>query len=313
MINKLTFINHNHNIFVKFIMSSADNYKQYDHRTHVYMKPDTYIGADEPMTREEWIFDLENSTMMTSNVNFVPGCERLYLEVLTNASDNVGRSRRAGVDPGIIEIEMTNSTISVTNYGLPIPIEIHPEEKVYVPQMIFGSLLTSSNYEVDRHEAGTNGIGAKAANIFSKEFIVIVNDHIRKLKYTQVWSDNMTIRSEPIIEKYKEKVSSVKIIYKMDFERFKYPVPNGQEGGYPKDAFSLFARHAVDISFTSKTLVKFNGSEFNFSNIRDYARLYFGEAVESAVIHYQWPNGTEVINKKNGRQIAKNSSILPEI
>ena len=294
-------------------MTSADNYKQYDHRTHVYMKPDTYIGADEPMTREEWLFDLENGNMMTSNVNFVPGCERLYLEVLTNASDNVGRSRRAGVDPGIIEIEMTNSTISVTNYGLPIPIEIHPEEKVYVPQMIFGSLLTSSNYEVDRHEAGTNGIGAKAANIFSKEFIVIVNDHIRKLKYTQVWSDNMTIRSEPIIEKYKEKVSSVKIIYKMDFERFKYPVPNGQEGGYPKEAFSLFARHAVDISFTSKTLVKFNGSEFNFSNIRDYARLYFGEAVESAVIHYQWPNGTEVINKKNGRQIAKNSSILPEI
>ena len=294
-------------------MSSADNYKQYDHRTHVYMKPDTYIGADEPMTREEWIFDLENSTMMTSNVNFVPGCERLYLEVLTNASDNVGRSRRAGVDPGIIEVEMTNSTISVTNYGLPIPIEIHPEEKVYVPQMIFGSLLTSSNYEVDRHEAGTNGIGAKAANIFSKEFTVIVNDHIRKLKYKQVWSNNMTSRTEPIIEKYKDKLSSVQIIYKMDFERFKYSAPNGAEGGYPKEAFALFARHAVDISFTSKTLVKFNGKEFNFSNIRDYARLYFGDAVESAVIHYQWPEGTEVINKKHGLQIAKNSAILPEI
>ena len=98
MINKLTFINHNHNIFVKFIMSSADNYKQYDHRTHVYMKPDTYIGADEPMTREEWIFDLENSTMMTSNVNFVPGCERLYFEDLQRIRNKKSIQRKYSYD-----------------------------------------------------------------------------------------------------------------------------------------------------------------------------------------------------------------------
>ena len=277
------------------------------------MKPDTYIGADEPMTRDEWLFDITTNKMVNSSVNFVPGCERLYLEVLTNASDNVGRSRRGNVDPGCIEIIMDNSTISITNYGIPIPIEIHPEEKVYVPQMIFGSLLTSSNYEVDRHEAGTNGIGAKAANIFSKEFMIIVKDHTRQLKYTQIWNDNMTIRSEPIIEKSKDKISSVQIVYKMDFERFKYQSPDGEKGGYPAEAFALFARHAVDISFTSKTLVKFNGIEFNFYNIRDYARLYFGDAVESAIIHYQWPEGTEVIKKKNGKQIAKNPAILPDI
>lgn len=292
---------------------SADAYKQYDHRTHVYMKPDTYIGADEKMVRDEWLYDINNNKMVNCSIDFVPGCERIYLEVLTNASDNVGRSRRAGVDPGNIDIVMSNKTISITNYGLPIPVEIHPKEKVYVPQMIFGSLLTSSNYEVDRHEIGTNGIGAKAANIFSDSFRLTVHDHIRKLKYTQVWSNNMINRSEPILEQYVGKTSSVQISYDMDFNRFKYPIPNGESGGYPPEAFALFIRHAIDISFTAKTMVTFNGKEFNYANIRDYASLYFGDSVSSAIVHYQWPPNTEIIHKKKGYQIAKNPAIIPEI
>lgn len=271
------------------------------------MKPDTYIGSDEAVEREEWLYDSENQKMINSVISFPPGCERLYLEVLTNASDNVGRSRRAGVDPGTIEVMMDETTISVKNYGLGIPVEMHPEKKVYVPQMIFGSLLTSSNYNGDRHEAGTNGIGAKAANIFSKEFMVVVHDHLRHLKYTQVWNNNMTTVSQPLIEKYTGKSSSTQIVYKMDFERFKLP------GAYPPEAFALFARHAIDISFTAKTIVTFNEVEFNFTDIREYARLYFGDAVDSAVVHYQWPAGTEVVTKKKGHQVAKDPSVTPEV
>lgn len=292
---------------------TADSYKQYDQRTHVYMKPDMYIGTDEKVTREEWLYDFNNKKMFKYNIDFVPGCERLFLEILTNASDSVGKSRRAKITPGNIEIFMNNSTISVTNYGLPIPIEIHPTEKVYVPQMIFGSLLTSSNYEVDRHECGTNGIGAKATNIFSKSFMVIVIDHNRHLKYTQVWNENMRVRSDPLIEQYNSSVSSVQVVYQMDFERFKYLVPNGDQGGYEPVAFNLFARHAIDISFTAKTKVIFNNIEFDYSNIRNYARLYFGDAVDSAVIHYQWPPNTELVNKKGGYQIAKDPSIKPDV
>lgn len=295
------------------VYPTADAYKQYDQRTHVYMKPDMYITTDERVQREVWLYDIQNRRMVMVTIDFVPGCERLFLEILSNACDNVSRSRRAGVDPGGIDILMDNSTISITNYGLPMPVEIHPVEKKYVPEMVFGSLLTSSNYEVERHEAGTNGIGAKAANIFSKEFMVIVHDHIRHLKYTQVWNENMIRRSEPVIEPYMGKVSSVQVVYKMDFARFNYPVPNGNQGGYPVEAFALFARHAVDSSFNAKTKVTFNGQEFNYANIREYARLYFGDAVDTAIVHYQWPVGTEVVHKKKGYQIAKNPAITPQI
>ena len=57
-----------------------------------------------------------------------------------------------GQDFSFIEIALrvffriTNS-ISVYNDGEGIPIEVHPEEGMYVPTLIFGTLLTSSNYD----------------------------------------------------------------------------------------------------------------------------------------------------------------------
>lgn len=286
---------------------TAADFKQYDPITHVYKRPDTYIGSEMKLEREEWLFNITERKMYNKTVDIVPGCERLYLEILTNASDCVGRTRRAGIKPGNIDILMNTDTISITNYGLPIPVEIHPDNGLYVPEMVLGTLLSSSNFEVDeRHEAGTNGIGAKATNIFSKQFMVIIHDNIRKLKYTQVWNNNMKQRSDPVIEQYNGKVGSVQIVYKMDFERFRYD-PNI---GYDQDFVALFARHAIDISFTAKTTVTFNGEVCDYSKIRDYARCYFGDNVDNAVVHYQWPEGTEIIKNKK-YQVAKDPCITP--
>lgn len=43
-----------------------------------------------------------------------------------------------------------NNTISVWNNGKGIPVVEHKVEKVYVPALIFGQLLTSSNYDDDQ-------------------------------------------------------------------------------------------------------------------------------------------------------------------
>ncbi len=42
-----------------------------------------------------------------------------------------------------------NNTISIWNNGDGVPVEMHKEENVYVPELIFGHLLTSSNYDDD--------------------------------------------------------------------------------------------------------------------------------------------------------------------
>ena len=61
------------------------------------------------------------------------------------------------------------------NDGKGIPVRKHQKEKeLWVPELIFGSLLTSSNYDdnVKKTTGGRNGYGAKLTNIYSTEFTI---------------------------------------------------------------------------------------------------------------------------------------------
>jgi DNA topoisomerase-2 len=62
--------------------------------------------------------------------------------------------------------------------GKGIPIVIHKEHKIYVPELIFGHLLTSSNYDDDEKKVvgGRNGYGAKLTNIYSSRFTIECNN-----------------------------------------------------------------------------------------------------------------------------------------
>jgi DNA topoisomerase-2 len=93
-----------------------------------------------------------------------------------------------------IEIKPDMNMIRVWNNGSGIPVQIHKEQKVYVPEMIFGQLLTSSNYDDDQKKVtgGRNGFGAKLANIFSTKFIIETQDSKAKRRYTQVFTNNMS-------------------------------------------------------------------------------------------------------------------------
>lgn len=46
-----------------------------------------------------------------------------------------------------LPIHQAAGSVSVWNNGNGIPVEMHKEEGVYVPELIFGHLLTSSNYD----------------------------------------------------------------------------------------------------------------------------------------------------------------------
>lgn len=251
----------------------------YDDRTHVYMKPDMYVGDSSQIPRDEVILNLESMHMEERRINFPRACERLFLEILSNASDNIHRSRMVNVDPGCIDIKMNGNMITVTNYGCGIPIVIHHSYNIYVPEMIFSTLYSIYSY-VSIESMASNGLGAKVVNIFSSKFRVIIYDHINHLKYTQTWNDNMKIRQDPIIEPYQGEISSVQVRYRMDFNRF------GLEEGYSSDIFGLFARHAADVSFTKKTTILFNCQEINAANIKDYAKLCLNKS--EGIVRQQW-------------------------
>ena len=77
---------------------------------------------------------------------------------------------------------------------------MHEKEVVYVPEMIFGMLLTSSNYNDLEKEVtgGRNGYGAKLANIFSTEFTVETQSAKSGKVYKQV-QNYAYIRSRPSV------------------------------------------------------------------------------------------------------------------
>ena len=284
------------------------------------MKLEMYTGSKKQKPREEWWYNLSKESIEKGIITLPECIERCFMEPLTNASDNVHRSRRWGVKPGHIYVYMSPSRIIIENKGTPIPIEFKEEEGMYVPELIFGVPGSSSHYnESVRHEAGVNGIGAKLTNVFSNRFEIEIDDHIRKKSYKQVWNGmGLEGREDPQIEVYRSKESRVRVTFDLDYDHFGY-----EDGRAPEETFCLFARHCADISFTTKVPVHFEYNlfeddegakktiEFELGHPKDYARLYFADAVENSFLHYEWPKGTKIIKKEDGRQVSRDPNIIP--
>ena len=299
---------------------NADYYKHFeDQRDHILERPGMYVGAIDkvPYIERIMIFPEGKPQVITTNIDVPAAIERIYLEVLSNAADNVDRSRRLNINVDTIDIAMDRKTITIRNGGCPIPIEYsnykdRAGKQMYVPELIFGTLLSSSTYgATERTGCGSHGIGVKLTSVFALSFDIHIGNANQKLQYKQTWTDHMKNRSDPEITAYTGR-NFVSISYDMDFLYFKYPPPEQEGGGYTDEMIALFARHAADISFTSKCPVTFNGVPFCYQDVMSYAELYFGEKVKSAIIHYEWPPGTETVTKK-GHVVAKDPNIVPTV
>lgn len=196
--------------------TATQMYQRLSQLEHVLKRPDTYIGSVESHESQLWVCDAE-SKMHHKSVRVVPGLFKIFDEILVNAADNkVNDSNMKNLK---VELDKENCTISVFNDGRGIPIEMHEHEKMYVPELIFGNLLTSSNYDDDEQKVtgGRNGFGAKLCNIFSTEF-TLETCNGKKL-YKQVWHDNMGKVDPPEITKTNSK-SFTKVTFKPDLPRF---------------------------------------------------------------------------------------------
>eukprot|EP01039_Chlorochromonas_danica_P009684 gene9684-10709_t len=112
--------------------------------------------------------------------------------------------------------------IRVWNDGQGLPIVLHGEHNVYIPEMLFGQLLTSSNFDDKEAKTtgGRNGYGAKLANLFSTRFVVETADKTRQLHYQQEWGANMSRRDEPQIAAWRGKKEFTCVTFEPDLARF---------------------------------------------------------------------------------------------
>jgi DNA topoisomerase-2 len=172
------------------IKSDVEKYDKKSQREHILLRPDTYIGDIDPTTEEMWIYSSEKNKMLKDKITYTPGFLKIFDELLVNARDcSVNDST---CDTIKVEYNIEDGFISVFNYGN-IPVEIHPVHKVMIPTMIFGELLTSSNYDdnEERTTGGRNGYGSKLCSVFSTKFVVEIDDAKRGKRFYQEWINNI--------------------------------------------------------------------------------------------------------------------------
>ncbi|MCO5587675.1 hypothetical protein L7F22_041626 [Adiantum nelumboides] len=244
-----------------------ETYQKKTQLEHILLRPDTYVGSIEKHTQSLWVY--EGQTLVYRSITYVPGLYKIFDEILVNAADN--KQRDPSMDSVKVNIDVAQNTISVYNNGDGVPVEVHSEEGVYVPEMIFGHLLTSSNYDDTQKKTtgGRNGYGAKLANIFSTEFIIETADGKRGRRYKQIFKDNMNSKSDPIITSCKSTENWTKVTFKPDLSKF-------QMASLEDDVVALMSKRVLDVAgCLGKTVkVELNGQRLPVKSFQDYVGLY---------------------------------------
>ena len=134
----------------------AKEYQKKSAREHILDAPDTYIGSVEESETENWIFANEGEKFQFIQYNWISGLYKLFDEGIVNCRDHVIRMKtKKDADPGnrgiqpvtYIDVGISDDgIITMINDGNGIDIAKHPEHDLWIPEMIFGHLRTSTNY-----------------------------------------------------------------------------------------------------------------------------------------------------------------------
>ena len=182
--------------------------KKLTHREHILVRPDSYVGPTAQAAEQCWVLDGEKFTQTT--LTYSPALLKIFDEILVNAIDRSStyvfllnnETRLAHYKSTFlffrypdmvkyIKIDVSERSIAVHNNGPlgGICVARNEAENMWNPELTFGHLLTSTNYDdsIQRVTGGRNGYGAKLANVFSTKFHVVINDTEHKKTYKQTW------------------------------------------------------------------------------------------------------------------------------
>jgi len=282
-------------------------YVKMDQIESILQNPGMYVGSTELDNIKMYVLNDEDK-MIEETLSFTPALYKLYDEALVNARDHHIRvneiiMRQKKILNGVlphdntidndytyhpvknihIDVNEIDGTISIKNDGEGIDVIVHKKEGIYVPHLIFGTLLSSTNFNKNKERVvgGKHGLGAKLCNIFSKEFTIETIDSYRGLHYTQTFKDNMSSWSKPIVKK-SSLLPYTKVTFKPDFARFGM-------SGITNDLFKLFKKRAYDIAGTSNgdINIHFNKKKIGIKSFERYVDLYIGTRSEHKRLFYQ--------------------------
>jgi len=252
----------------------ANQYQKKTDKEHILDNPDTYIGSIENVNGPMYVY--EDGHIVNKTIDYNPGLFKLFDEGIVNCRDHVVRmlQKKEQDDTtqlvNMIDIQIKDNMITLMNNGNGIDIEKHPTYDIWIPELIFGHLRTSTNYNKDEEKitGGKNGFGFKLVLIWSTYGMIETIDSTRKLKYTQEFETNLDVVHKPSITKCSKKPYTL-VKFKPDYKRLGL-------NELSKDMISLFQRRVYDIAgITTKDVkVKLNGEALDVKNFNHYVDLY---------------------------------------
>ena len=221
--------------------------------------------------------------MVQKDYGIVPALVKIFDEILVNASDNRLRDTKdcsrldVNIDPGS-QKDGRPPTITVFNDGKGIPIQMHKDEGMYVPELVFGHLMSGSNFDdsTRRLTGGVHGLGAKLSNVFSSSFTVETLDSESQQKYTQTWCNNMTEALEPdIVRVAPSETDYTSVTFVPDIPRL---TGNPDQIAMDPQDYHIMCRRVVDVAGCHENFrVTLNGQDVSMPSFLDYSNLYRGE------------------------------------
>ena len=273
------------------------------HIEHVLKRPDSYVGPVELGTEPYWILD--GDKFSKKNIKYSPALLKIFDEILVNAIDRNSLHPKH-VSSISVSIDKESGSVTIENNGPlgGISVRMHETEGLWNPELVFGHLLTSTNYDDNQKRivGGRNGYGAKLANIYSSDFSVVIKDHETKQNYTQSWSKNMTVCNSPKMKKYSGSTSSVAITFTPEWKRFGMSKMD-------EAIYSIFQKRVWDanICTTQNCKVKFNNEVLTKQSFDIYAKMHEGVEDVCSVNTDRWSvcigpaeNGMEQVSFVNG-------------
>lgn len=285
--------------------TAVANYKKLSHREHVLELPDTYIGSIDTEITHRWVYNAEAGKMVWRPTAFNPGLYKVFDELIVNARDAYVRSTTQGFTGiPVKKIEVTvaaagaagvaaadNTTlITVENDGDGIPIETHATEGCMIPELIFGHLLTSNNYDKTEEKivGGKNGYGAKLANIFSRQFVIDTRCPASGKEYRQVWQKNMSECGKAMVKKSTASRGHVRIEFAPDWKRF-HGACFDAHGKISDDMLAVFHTRVLELAAMvgSDVKVLWNGAPCGLNSFEKYMKLFLSERSQTGCHVYE--------------------------
>lgn len=264
--------------------SLKQTYQKKTDKEHVLDNPDTYIGSIELVKNKDWTLNTNENKIQLNSHDYIPGLFKLFDECIVNARDHVLRCQQSLTPVTYIHISIDeDGVITVTNDGSGIDVVEHPDYKMYIPEMIFAHLRTSTNYDKTEKKivGGKNGFGVKLVFIWSEWGSIETVDQTRKLKYEQRFSNNLDVIDKPRITKCSKK-SYTKIVFKPDYKRLGIP-------GLSDEMKALFYRRVYDIAAVTpkKIKVKINDTLVDVKDFQQYVSMYIGSKSDKPRVYEQ--------------------------